>query len=313
MKCNDYSEFNQSLTDSSTIADHVYLYSSSYLEVTGGTLTIRSVDAFNAFVNQMTLPDEATLDTRFEVYEAQAMYDALTSYEKTLVSASRQKMNAVANVVEELIAQLVQDAKHSLVLEGNIGVNFYYAFSDEALADEDARVELTVNDTVTSYLVKDARSRTYKGLRYKIFTLEVTSVQMASDIDARLFLSSGDSVFEEKYSVKQYCDGAIAASDSETNLTKLMKALLNYGGYAQIAFDTNTKQLANADLENTDVSDVTAEMLESEQVVTAGSEVGLNYSSSSLALNSLTTINHIFTLDSGHSIDEYDFSLTIRY
>lgn len=204
----------------------------------------------------------------------------------------------------------VKETKHSLSLEGNIGVNFYLDISDSVLSDDDAYVTFTVEDQSTNVYVRDAHITRLGGKQYYVFTAEVTSVQMTSDITARVYLSTGSAYYRDIFSVKAYCDQAIEAyAASNPKLVQLMKDLLNYGGYAQVAFNTNTDRLANADLEDTDVSDVTAETLQPYESTQSGSEEGLRYQNSTLTLNSLTTINHIFVVNNGHTIDEYEFKL----
>lgn len=212
-------------------------------------------------------------------------------------------------VTMHYMADYVMDAKHSLSLTGNIGVNFYYALSDEVLSDSEAKVEFVLEDTTVSYLIKDARSRTMNGQKYKFFSMEATSVQMPSDINAKVVLSNGECIFEETYSVKKYCDATLAESESETNLTSLMKALLIYGGYAQIQFKHNEDNLAYKDLVSHDVSDVSADVFTPYTMETSGSEEGLTYNYSTLALDSLTTINHYFTIGEAHTIGDYEFKM----
>lgn len=208
-----------------------------------------------------------------------------------------------------VLHQVMQSTLHSLSLTGNIGVNFYYSFTDYVLQDEGAKVEFTVDDVTTSILVKDSSKRTLNGYSYRIFTDEVTSVQLATKIAAKVILSDGGVVFKEEYAPKDYAMNVINSATTETELTQLMKALLVYGGHAQRAFNHNTDDLAYSELANHDVSDVTAATLQPYAFTATGSAAGLNYYGSTLALDSLTSINHIFTLSSGHTIDEYTFKL----
>ena len=96
-----------------------------------------------------------------------------------------------------------------------------------------------------------------------------------------------------------------------TQVTPLVKAMLNYGGYAQEYFQyEKTLPLANADLTNSekDVSGVKAADLAKYASVKKGTApVGLNYKSGQLVLTSETTILFNFNLADGHKISEYTF------
>ena len=88
--------------------------------------------------------------------------------------------------------------------------------------------------------------------------------------------------------------------------------MLNYGGYAQAYFKYDDTPAANADLteeERGAIDGVTADDLEGYAMSIEGEEEGLSYVGSSLTLKSETTIKHYFTVEDGHDISEYTFSI----
>lgn len=206
-----------------------------------------------------------------------------------------------------ILKTVMQDTKHSLSLSGNIGVNFYYSLSDFVLADQGARVEFTIGGKTETQLVKDGHSVSYE-YNYKIFTKEVLSVQMSEKILAKVIMSTGQVIFEEQYSVRDYCD-TVFAQGKENNLTMLMRDMLNYGGYSQVYFNYRTDDLANHEVVAMGISYVTPSVLQPYEMQTEGSAEGLNYLNTTLSLESTTSINHIFTVSEGHFISEYTFML----
>lgn len=122
---------------------------------------------------------------------------------------------------------------HSLVLSGEIGVNFFMELV-EGVNYADSYMEFTVNG-VTTRDDFDPDDRDLNGHGYYGFTCYVNSVQMAEPITA-VFHFGGGRTIEQTYSVKDYITAyeAVAASFDETT-TALVHALADYGHYAQPA------------------------------------------------------------------------------
>ncbi|MBP3871784.1 MAG: leucine-rich repeat domain-containing protein [Faecalicoccus sp.] len=209
------------------------------------------------------------------------------------------------NVTMHYMADYVISTAHALSLAGNVEVQFYMLFDQELLNDNNAKVVFEIDGNTISYKLTEGSPLQ----NYLRFTVPATSVQLASDIAARVFSSNGDIGFVEKYSAKDYCDYQLAKSTTKASLRTLLEALLNYGGHAQTFFKVNLDNLANKDLTDTDVSDVTVDDLASYASIKSGKEEGLIYGGSALVLDSMTTIKHYFLLEDGHSIQEYSFML----
>ena len=217
----------------------------------------------------------------------------------------------LAVIPEKPIATL---RSHTISLAGNIGINYYLYLSDEALNDSGAKVVFSMPNNLTDTMSVDKGiKRTSGDATYYIYSCNVHSTQMTGTVTAKVVLSDGRESEEFPYTVKDYADIIIANKNNSAAFTKatpLVKAMLNYGGYAQEFFRYDDSPLANADLtaSEKDVSGVKADDLAQYAVVKKGSTpTGLSYKSSTLVLTSATAIRHNFTLEDGHDISEYTF------
>ena len=215
--------------------------------------------------------------------------------------------------VENPVATL---KSHTLSLTGNIGIIYNLYLSDEAINDKEAKIMFTRSGkSQGEMLLSEGTRKTDKnGVDYYGYCCEVHSSQMTAPVMAKVVLSDGSTSEEFPYTVKDYADIIIANRNNSaafTQVTPLVKAMLNYGGYAQEYFQyEKTLPLANADLTNSekDVSGVKAADLAKYASVKKGTApVGLNYKSGQLVLTSETTILFNFNLADGHKISEYTF------
>ena len=121
----------------------------------------------------------------------------------------------------------------SLVLSGQIGVNFYLDLSQLTEDERSASyVEFTVGKSAPVEVAFDANKTNSKG--YFGFTCYVKSIQMADTITAVYHYRDGETISKE-YSVVQYIQKVEenAASYNEKTLT-LIRSIADYGHYAQI-------------------------------------------------------------------------------
>ena len=117
---------------------------------------------------------------------------------------------------------------------------------------------------------------------------------MTSVIKAQLFTSAGASSDVFKYSVAEYADVILNSTEPEYVAAQpLVKAMLNYGAAAQVYFDYNTDNLANADLEAADKAVADADFDDYGYALT-GKEEGVTYYGSRLTLEGETIIKHYF-------------------
>lgn len=196
---------------------------------------------------------------------------------------------------------VAEPAGHTITLDGNIGVNFYMNLG-AAINPEEAVMKFTLPDGSTQQVTGVS---TDKGYQY---TCEVAAKEMTKEIKAQVV--AGDAVSKEyTYSVKDYADTILSDEATYAKEIPLVKAMLNYGAYAQTYFGYNTEALANASLEDTekDVSSVSAETLDSfkksEQSNTAVALAGAR-----LILESETTLKLYFKLADGADVKDYSFA-----
>ena len=188
-------------------------------------------------------------------------------------------------------------AMHSIILEGNIGVNYWTKLSDTILADESAYMKFQMPDgTVTQILVSEAKLQSYGGETYHTFRCEVAAKEMADDIEAQIIYTGGSSTVDT-YCVKDYADGVLANALANESLKELMRAMLHYGGYAQQQFGYNTENLANSGLDTSDVVAVEASDLQAYAVESRGTDQA-KLTATNLTLDSNTKLRFYFTLDS---------------
>ena len=189
-------------------------------------------------------------------------------------------------------------AGYTLSLEGNIGVNFYMELKQDVASDEEAYMEFTLPDGTTKQVaVKDAVPATQSGKNYYVFTCEVASDEMTGEIQAQFVVDDSTKSPVYTYSVKEYADYIIKNEASyPVKTVALVKAMLNYGAYAQQYFGTNKDALANADLSVEDKfvpstdEEVLKALLMKYKVSAKSNEILGTFASSYLVLESETTL-----------------------
>ncbi len=185
----------------------------------------------------------------------------------------------------------------SLSLNGDIAINFYMALSEEILTDENAYMEFQKEDgTVVQLPVEKAVRRTRNAENYYVFTIPMTSKEMADEVTARFCWSEG--VTETyTYSVREYVTGAMATFEDEA-LQTLLTAMLHYGAAAQLQFNYHTDRLANEGLEAPDYSSVHIEGFAAEK---GQATKLLRFHGAALQLNSATAVRFVFRADAALS------------
>ena len=105
--------------------------------------------------------------------------------------------------------------------------------------------------------------------------------------------------------VVTYCNFMIQYGN-DPELVSLMKAMLNYGAAAQLLFNHNVNDLANAGLSEVDkvLADVDASGYAAS---VSGSEEGIALASASLMLETETSIRIYFKLTGSKTIDAFTF------
>ncbi|GEM_PF-2074474 len=207
-------------------------------------------------------------------------------------------------------------AGYSLSLDGDIGVNFYMDLDSNIASSNTAYMHFTIpkngepgNQIVYVNQQADesqpyARQTIVNGKTYYVFKCNVAAKEVTSQIKARLFEPENDTKGKEyTYSVKDYAKYLLEHQDEDSDFKKavpLVKNLLNYSSYAQIYFDKNSDDLASDGLltdEEKNVSHVTAETIGDRTFTEHITVDGISFESTSLSLNSETTLSLLFISD----------------
>lgn len=207
-------------------------------------------------------------------------------------------------------------AGYSIILDGEIGVNFYVEFSADDVSNGDPYIEFSIPSGSTTkthkvYINEKAGedrelatvdTTTISGKTYYVFKCPVAAKEMTSTITAQV--SFGDTNGPTyTYCVKDYADYVLnhGSDPKYTNAVPLVKAMLNYGTYAQYYFGTNLNKLANADLAPNERSLGTVE-IEHEACSVVGLPDQVTFEGANLYLKSGTILSLYFKNKSGSDV-----------
>ena len=259
---------------------------------------------------------ETVVDTDIDVEETyeKIIYTASVEFEGKTYSNKKEVQNEIGSWL----------VGHSLSLDGDIGVNFYMYLSDEIASSSTAYMEFHIpavrpeNQLTTRVYVNKqsdsslpcAYTKTIDNNTYYVFKCRVAAKEMTSDITAQIKDDESNktgTVYH--YCVKDYADyllnnayeadGTTVKNQTFADAVPLVKKLINYGAYAQMYFDRNYADLANADLTDKDrqLADVTAEMIE-RKTYTENLDESVTYDGATLSLKSETSLSLYFISES---------------
>ncbi len=231
--------------------------------------------------------------------------DALVSQDETYRFILREPTHLTAKFTED-----VRFTQASLSLAGNIGLNYYAQLSDKAKNDPDMRVEFSVAGE--TQVVPLAEAIKQKDGTYR-FSVELSARQMADEVTAQAYLSTGPVGQPKTYSVQMYYTSMVnylvesGQAQAYDKLIWLMKTMLNYGAYSQISLGYNTGDLANEVLPEEERGLSVTMWLDKYAHGASGAEDGIKVSSASLLLRAETTIRYYFQLTGDRPIESYTF------
>lgn len=182
-------------------------------------------------------------------------------------------------------------------LGGKISSIFKYSLPADIAADANAYVSLKINGREKVTLVKDAKMDN----GYYFFEVDVAAAEMTKDITVQLFDGDGKEGTTYVKTVRDYADYIIQNGTEQQ--VALVKAMLNYGAYAQIRFGVNTDNLANAGCE----TDITSVAVDASKVA-SGAATGFALNTYDLILEAESTIRLYFTAD-----QIADLKITVAY
>lgn len=191
------------------------------------------------------------------------------------------------------------------VMEDNIGMQFHYELAETVAANDAAYAKFTVADEEVIVPISEA-TLDAKG-RY-VFGYSLAAAEMTEEITVQMF--HGDDTYGDTftYSFAEYAMALLNDVDSTDELKAFVKATLNYGAYAQIYFNKNIDNLANAGLDEADKS---IDIAEIENVVMEGSKPAeFKTFSFELSCESATELRLYFALADGVQID--DITITVN-
>ena len=192
----------------------------------------------------------------------------------------------------------------SLSLSDDIGLNFVMQLSDSLLIDKDnAYVEFTPEGSkkFTRVYLKDADKVNYNGTDCYSFKCRVNAGEMTKKVNAVLHCNdwTGQTY---SHSVYDYASKILAEPESSEykSSAPLIKAMLNYGGYAQTYFNENTDDLANKGLynkTNDPVLTTNTTVSKDYNYAAFNNNMGVSFIGGSLVLNSGTDLKLYYGID----------------
>ena len=182
---------------------------------------------------------------------------------------------------------------YSLALDGSIGVNFYMELDKSVAEDENAYMHFTFpNGKTEDVNVSQAEKKNVNGTECYVFKCNVAATEMTDTIKAQIKTSSGNGT-EYCYTVKEYADYLFAhTADNKAyeDAEELVRAMLNYGAYAQKFKEYNTDSLPCVP------SDV-SEYVINEHGYTASAGAKVEFTGANLSMLSNITLRLFFKAD----------------
>ena len=200
----------------------------------------------------------------------------------------------------------------NLSLSSDIGVHFYGNFTSSVIAEfPEAIVVIQYADGMVEKQKLSALSTDAQGRL--VLSIGLTASQMTETVKVGVVFDSDNRASTIETSVRAYADKILADSSYEAatpGINDLVKAMLDYGSYAQQYFGYNVENLANAGIyadeenpvENGDFSGAVAEKPSRE-----GSVSGITPAGWTLALDSDIKIRFYFAT---YNVHKYEFTVT---
>ncbi|MBQ3346557.1 MAG: CotH kinase family protein, partial [Synergistaceae bacterium] len=214
-------------------------------------------------------------------------------------------LNVIRDDSLALIDALPKFSGHSLVLSGQIGVDFYVEIP-AGIDTRGAYAEFTINGkTGNPAMLSNAE---YKGGNEYMFTCYINSIQMAESITATFHYGSDETITEE-YRAKDYLDAALGGEGYSDELVNLVKAIKDFGHYVQPPLAHNNGWEIGVDYAEMDCADPEIDAdsadvkgkLSDFAIVDESKGSGIKLVEMDLELNSETTINVYLNVSADYS------------
>ena len=205
----------------------------------------------------------------------------------------------------------------SLYLTDKIGMRVYVKPVDGYTLSPDDSIVFTCNGETKVQKVSEADEKTiedYNGdeIDVYVFGFELWTKQMTDEVSFHMVVD-GVSGTDKIYSVRSYADEILRGGYSEDEKA-MVRAMLNYGGYAQKCFDYKTGNLANGGIFGDSDDPVMQEdpVLGEEYKYTlsqADDTKGFKFKQASLMMTTDVSLVYSFKLDEGKTVDDYNFRI----
>ncbi len=245
------------------------------------------------------------------VVSGTASYAAIASNTTGNVRYLREAKNYTSNMVKSA----------SLTLEGQIGLNFYAAFPDSVLKNENAYVELSGPNGKQTVMIEDAPYDRVNG--YK-FTYQLAASQLHDKVTFSVYdgtstepltlHNSMDAAIEGNaysYAVVDYIN-TVKKTSNNNYLLNLVKSLEIYGTYAQkyFGYDTDSANESSLDVSSLNYvkNKITYSSVSSYKYSKPDYPEGLKLTGYALVLESTTTFKLYFECDDISKLKFHDLS-----
>ncbi len=183
--------------------------------------------------------------------------------------------------------QVFEVSQWNIALKDSFEVKFYLNVSQNIAST--AKVRMTIgHETATCNI--SALEKTADG--YYMLKAKVSAAQM-NDFIVVMLMNGGKVVSTNTYTVRQYCD-TILADSTHSRYHALVKEMLNYGAMAQVYFDYDTENLANAGITGTAATAVPGSV---QELKLTDSISGLDFYGASLVYRDRIAVRYYFTGD----------------
>lgn len=200
---------------------------------------------------------------------------------------------------------------YSLSLSGSIGLNYCLKIEQDVV-EKNPSIKFCYSDgTVISELGMDNAFHN-EDYGYYQFTCPVSASKMGNEIKAYFVINGFEICISDDYSVQKYAEQIINGASSNEEYAKavdLVKAMLNYGAYSEIALTDVASSNINSSL--TDEEKTLAELpdLSKYKYAVSGTSDKVKYSGSLISLKTETVIRHYFTVADGVNAEELTFTV----
>lgn len=260
----------------------------------------------SAFVRCTSLSDAIILSGNVKFYDNYSTFPNTTTIYGYVASTAY----SYANGKNEFVA--IPDVKgYSVSLSGSIGLNYCLNIKQDVV-EENPSIKFCYSDgTVISELGMDNAFHN-EDYGYYQFTCPVSASKMGNEIKAYFVINGFEICISDDYSVQKYAEQIINGAFSNEEYAKavtLVKAMLNYGAYSEIALTDVTSSNTNSVLTDDEKTLADLPDLSEYKYAVSGASDKVKYSGSLISLKTETVIRHYFTVADDVNAEELTFTV----